>query len=119
MFKKIEYYLLWGALVAFQPAVFAEEAALEDPTRPVDYVRGQSASAAKKSVKSGSFSLDAIIVSGDYKVAIINEKIVKIGDSIGVKKVVSIDSDKVVLAQEKNQDLVLQVSYTPVKEASK
>ena len=113
-------YSYFGVFVFMcSQSVFAvEDVHLEDPTRPSDFINTKTNPEDKVHPKD-TFSLEAIVISDDYKAAIINEKILQVGDMIGSKKVVSIDEEKVILSQEKNKDLVLRLSNISVKEVSK
>jgi hypothetical protein len=104
-----------GIFLLLQEPVWAAGLNLQDPTQPVNY-RGNGR---EKFKKSGDFLLEAIIVSGDYKVVIIDGKILKVGDYLGTKKIVFIDETKVILRQEKEKDLILKRSNTSIKEVSK
>jgi len=111
-------YLCVFVFMFFQSALAVEDVHLEDPTRPSDFVNTKTNPEDKVRPKN-TFSLEAIVISDEYKVAIINEKILQVGDMIESKKVVSIDEEKVILSQEKNKDLVLRLSNISVKEVSK
>jgi len=61
--------------------------AQRDPTRPeIGTFTGR---------EGGPLRLDAVIVSSDHRVAIINDRIVKIGDEIDGNRILSIESNKV------------------------
>ncbi len=93
----------------------AEEPSLEDPTKPSDFVGAASRGGA---IDSDAMRLEAIIISGTHKVAVINQKIVEVGDRVGTKKIIAIEDYKVVLREGKNKDSVLLLFDTKVKEVS-
>lgn len=65
-----------------------------DPTRPPDaYLNRESQS----TTNTKSLTLNAIVISKSRRVAIIDGKTVKVGDTIQNKKVIKIESDHVYL----------------------
>ena len=76
------------AISAFGPALANE--LLRDPTRP--YTEAQL-----KAIASPRYVVNAIIVSPDRRVAIVNGQRVGIGGSVGNATVVSIEKDRLVL----------------------
>jgi MSHA biogenesis protein MshK len=83
---------------------FAE---LRDPTRPADYV--------DTGVESVSaLELNAVMISPNRKIAIINGQIVKIGDEVSGSKVTSIEQNYVEL-EGADTKMTLFLLTTPVK----
>lgn len=64
--------------------------ALRDPTRPYTAVEARAAGAPR-------FVVNAIIVSDDRRVAIVNGRRVGVGSSLSGAQVISIDKDQLVL----------------------
>lgn len=89
---------------------------LSDPTRPVEFEEPQTN--VHGSETGTHYVLTAVLISGNSKLAIINNKIVKVGDSLGQGKVKSIESNRVVL-EESNRKLVLHLFGGAIKEPSK
>ena len=106
-------FLFFFLFVGF--GVIAEEPSLEDPTKPSDFVGAASRGG---QVDSEDMRLEAIIISGTHKVAVINQKIVEVGDRVGTKKIIYKKKYKVVLREGKNKDSVLTLFDTKVKEVS-
>lgn len=71
---------------------FANEV-LQDPTRP--YVAG-----GRTMVASPNFTVNAIIVSSERRVAIVNGRRVGVGGLIDGAKVISIDKEKLILEKD-------------------
>ena len=62
-------------------------AALLDPTKPVDF-----------SAREGNgFVLSAIVIASDHRLAVINGKIVHVGDEVNGAKVTAINKDTVAI----------------------
>ena len=59
---------------------------LSDPTRPADYSAAVSVSQVKPK-KRDEFSLNAIRISDEDRSAIVNGRLVRVGDDIGTAKV--------------------------------
>ncbi len=76
------------------------DAGLPDPTRPADY---SVARVIKEDIsrQRTEFSVNAIRISGTDRSAIINGKIVRVGDDIGTAKVKAINTMEVVLNYER------------------
>jgi hypothetical protein len=81
----------FGLAVAFLPGMLQAEALLRDPTRPYVPVQNTPAS-------SPRFVVNAIIISPQRRVAIVNGHRVSVGSSIGGATVTAIDKDRLVLA---------------------
>ncbi len=77
-------------LFALTSVVSAEE--LRDPTRPHTYKAGRTVEGVP------SFSVNAIFVSDDRRLAIINGQRVRVGDSVSGATVVSIQKEQVTLS---------------------
>lgn len=76
------------------------DAGLPDPTRPADY---SEARAIVKSVpkKRAEFSVNAIRISDSDRSAIVNGRLVRIGDEVGQAQVIEINAVNVVLNFER------------------
>lgn len=66
-------------------------AALRDPTRPADYLQK------KEGVTTQTLQLNAVLISADRKIAVINGQYLGIGGEIAGNHVVDIQSDAVQL----------------------
>lgn len=77
-------------MLATVPGVSRAEEALRDPTRPY-------AAAERVTASSPRIVVNAIIVSDDRRVAIVNGRRVGIGSSIGSATVIAIEKDQLVL----------------------
>ncbi len=86
---------------------------LIDPTAPTNYTAESSTT--QKSVEIINYTLQAILISEDKKVAVINNNVVKIGDVVGEEEVKAIDSHKVTLVGAKGE-LELKLFENSVKE---
>ncbi len=105
------------ALFFYSPMAFSEPSAeLKDPTEPTNY--SSDVSRARTSESITSFVLDAVLISENNKIAVINNNIVKIGDVIGDEKVKSIDAYSVTLVGEQGE-VVLHLFGSPIKEPAK
>ena len=89
-------------------------AALSDPTLPQDYV--DESSLAKKSDHESLFTVSAILISENHKIAVINNHIVKIGDKLGDNEVKEIMDNEVKLIDQKKGILTLRLINKAVKE---
>ncbi len=79
----------------------SENQALSDPTKPSDFVGGSDVG---KVEKLGTLRLEAIIISDARRVAIINQKILVVGDTVGSKTLIAIDNNQVVLREGTGKD---------------
>lgn len=77
-------------ILATGPGLSRAEEALRDPTRPYSAAERGTAS-------SPRFVVNAIIVSDDRRVAIVNGRRVGVGSSIGKAEVIAIEKDQLVL----------------------
>lgn len=77
---------------------------LKDPTQPSNYEAPQG-----KEEAITHFTLEAVIISGNKKFAIINDKVFKIGDLLGTAKVKSIDTNQVILIDENGEKIILHL----------
>lgn len=103
----------YGALV------YAEVPLGRDPTEPSGFVNGQDAKGAKSaSEESSGLELGAVLISGDDKFAIINNKLVRVGDAVGSNKVKKIDAYHVTLVGETGET-VLELFGRSIKEPAK
>jgi MSHA biogenesis protein MshK len=78
MLKRIGIFALITLFLS--KAVYAE---LKDPTRPPGYINGTTTAIS-------TWELDAVIISKERTVAIINGEVVKVGDQIAGNRLVSI-----------------------------
>lgn len=88
----------------------------KDPTEPPNYSADISKARTTESITS--FVLDAVLISENTKLAVINNNIVKVGDVIGDEKVKSIDPYSVTLVGEQGE-VVLHLFGSPIKEPAK
>lgn len=95
-------------------SVYAE---LIDPTAPSNYV-AEARVLSKTSTGIQTYTLHAILVSNDKKIAIINDSIVKVGDVVGDNKVKSIEADKVTLIGSRGES-ELKLFENSMKEPAK
>ncbi len=91
----------------------AIDTTLEDPTKPSDFV-GLSVQGVPE--ESGDLRLEAIIISDTHKVAVINQKILEVGDTVGGKKIVAIEDSQVVLRERKKNDVILPLLSSKIKD---
>ena len=75
---------------------------LSDPTRPADYSVAISAKQVAPQ-KRTEFNLNAIRISNEDRSAIVNGRLVRVGDDIGTAKVREINKQDVVLDYERKQ----------------
>ncbi len=73
--------------ISYLPTAMA--VTIQDPTRPALFK--------EHTIDSGQLTLTAILISSDRKIAMINGKLLKIGDEVGGYKVNAIDSNTVQL----------------------
>lgn len=99
----------------FCGGVRAIDPALEDPTKPSDFV-GLSVQGVPE--ESGDLRLQAIIISGTHKVAVINQKILGVGDTVGGKKIIAIENSQIVLRENKKKDSILPLLNSKIKDES-
>ncbi len=86
---------------------------IRDPTEPPDF--HSEISLSSKTEWMISLVLDAVLISENRKLAIINNHIVTVGDAIGDKKVQSIDRYSVTLIGRQGE-VVLHLFGSPIKE---
>lgn len=91
-------------------------ATVKDPTAPANY-SGELLSSSQSETIS-HFVLEAIIVKDKDLLAIVNNKLVKVGDRIGDNVVKSIENNKVIIVGEQGE-IVLTLFGEPIKEPSK
>lgn len=101
--------------------VYADALVGRDPTEPFrvseEATKGATGTENEEKAATG-FVLGAVLISGNDKFAIINNKIVKVGDTIGTSKVKKIDSYQVTLVGETGET-ELQLFGRPIKEPAK
>ena len=103
--KKILWFLCF-----FGTAAYGE---LIDPTAPTNYTA--EASSSERTVEIVNYTLQAILISESNKIAVINDNVVKIGDTVGEEAVTAIDSHKVTLVGARGE-LELKLFENSVKE---
>lgn len=88
---------------------------LKDPTEPVRII-----SEAKKGVPRvvSNFVLNAVLISGSHRLAVINNRILKVGDTLGDAKIKSIEPYTVKLMGG-HREIVLHLFDSSIKEPSK
>ena len=107
-----ELVLVSLLLAALSASVAAEP--LQDPLRPPGV--GSKTAAHKATPRKMSWSLDAVLVSPQRSVAIINGQPLQLGGEIAGYRLVKIDSGSVVL-QKKQKKVVVRRSGTGLKKA--
>jgi hypothetical protein len=119
VYKHTQKIVLSTLIVLLAPWFFcagvsrAEEPLLEDPTKPSDFV-GSSFQGAE--AVSGDLRLEAIIISGTRKMAVINQKILEVGDRVGGKEIIAIEDAQVVLRENKKKDSILPLLNRKIKD---
>ena len=113
MFKRTNIILYVLLLLLGSTGICAE---IKDPTVPSNYISDTKSTATTEAITH--FVLDAVLISGNSKLAIINNNIVKVGDMIGDLKVKSIDTYSVTLIGAEGE-LVLHLFGSPIKEPAK
>lgn len=105
--------------LCFHSASLYAETVSRDPTEPVGFVSEADKNGKKsETAESSTLVLDAVLISGNDKFAIINNKLVKVGDLIGGSKVKQIEAYHVTLVGETGET-VLELFGHPIKEAAK
>ncbi len=89
-----------GVLLLFVAAVARTDAALPDPTRPADYSLTRLVIQDARKQKT-EFNVNAIRISDIDRSAIINGRIVRVGDEINTATVKEINAAEVVLDYER------------------
>ena len=105
--------MTFGILSLFGVPSYAE---LIDPTLPTNYAAGGTS--IQKTAEVVNFILKAVLISDDSRVAVINDSVVKVGDSIGDEKVKTIDTYKVTLVGASGE-LELKLFENAIKEPAK
>jgi hypothetical protein len=109
--------LLFILLCFYSGLVCAKELVSRDPTEPLRLEEDTLGKKNESEIDS-SLLLEAIFISGEDKFAIINNKLIKIGDVIGTSIVKAIDSYHVTLVGETGET-VLELFGRPIKEPVK
>lgn len=109
-------------LCFFGCVVCADASVGRDPTEPFSVseeegTKGATGTENGEKAATG-FVLGAVLISGNDKFAIINNKLVKVGDTIGTSKVKTIDAYHVTLVGETGET-ELQLFGRPIKEPAK
>jgi hypothetical protein len=100
-------------------SLYANAPAARDPTEPFGAGAEADATGKKNEEKfTTSYVLDAVLISGNDKFAIINNKLIKVGDTVGTSKVKKIDSYQVTLVGETGE-IVLELFGHPIKKPVK
>lgn len=97
----------------FMPALVLANAELPDPTRPATYVEANDEPVFvevfnENTKEQISWTLSAIRISDKDKTAIVNGKLVRVGDEINQAKVVEIQPQSVVIDHE-NKKLIVRL----------
>jgi len=108
--------LLGSALAHSAEAAKAAAVAARDPTQPSAYTA--EISQGKEGETGPQYVLEAIVSSGESKFAIINNKRVKVGDTLGNGKVKAIDAYSVTVVGDEGE-VVLHFFGRSVKEPAK
>jgi hypothetical protein len=97
--------------------VFGALSSSADPMRPP----GFGAVSTKKSYRSTQYNVSQILVAGNRKRAVINQKLVMLGDRVDGAKVARIDLDKVTLivAGKRKELAVNKASGLKIKRETK
>lgn len=93
-------YIKIFLVLCFSPCLAAN--GLSDPTRPADFYTG-TINIEYIPEETAEWSLKAIRITSDTRIAIINNKIVKEGDSIGPASVLEIKHGSVVLDYDRQR----------------
>lgn len=106
-------------LCLYGSALYADVVA-RDPTEPVSSFSEATGADGKEKEKKAATEhvLEATLMSGADKFAIINNKLVKVGDTVGTSKVKKIDSYHVTLVAETGET-VLALFGPPIKKSVK
>lgn len=105
----IQFYIITLFMVSNE--IKAED--LPDPTRPSTYVE-RSVFANDQIQGQPSWDLRAIKAGTQSRTAIINGKLVRVGEEVGSARVIEINSDSVVLLHQRSQ-IVLKLLADNVK----
>lgn len=121
MKKSLVYgYMILGLMTAIRPGFAAKElverepfiyndAGKRDPFWPLVSEGGVIIRYDETSLSASDMVLMGVMTGADNKnVAVINGKIVKEGDSVGLFKVICVDTDRVIL-DNGNEDITLQL----------
>jgi MSHA biogenesis protein MshK len=87
------------SLLCLLPGLALGAEGLKDPTMPGNF-RGQSTAAA-----SGGSQLKSIITSASGNYAVVGDRVLSVGDSIGSARIVAIGSDSIKLSDGKTLKL--------------
>lgn len=97
--------MLWlRVLILFTPCVAM---AYPDPTRPPDY---SQTSGSKSPLLPDALTLTAVFIYPSYRIAIINNRVLKPGDQIGQYTVTTIDTNTVELVGPQHGKEILSLS---------
>lgn len=116
MFRHYGLFIGFMALFIVSTFAYGDMAVSRDPTEPSNDVADISKARETQSITS--FFLEAILISGDNKLAIVNNHILKVGDVLGDSKIKSIDNYTVTLVGDEGE-VVLHLFGSPIKETSK
>ncbi len=99
----------------------AEVHGMADPTEPSDFVvkaEAEAGTGVGAIDESADLHLEAIIISGAHKVAVINQKIVEVGDKLGHQSIIKIEDYQVVLKEDKKKEYTLPLLKAKIKDAA-
>ena len=98
-------------LILLSLSTLSSAALLKDPTEPANLTP-------EVKLAETEFNLQAIVVSEKHSYAVINDKIMKVGDKLNDKRIKSINSYSVTLSNEK-EEVILVLFGRSIKEPAK
>ena len=103
--------LLWSAWLALDA-----KAQVPDPTQPASApgAQGETLGPAADTVVPGAARLTAIVISRERRVAVVDGRAVRVGDSVGTARVIDIEPLGVKLLGPEGE-IVLSIAAPPVK----
>ncbi|MCG8378306.1 MAG: hypothetical protein MI865_02400 [Proteobacteria bacterium] len=118
MSKEFKYFILFIFVLAY-PLKLVANTELPDPTRPADFefVDDEPVFFEEIEIKEDiQWTLSAIRISNKDKTAIINGKLVRVGDEIGLAKVLEIKPLSVIINHDNRKLIVRLINSHVVKE---
>lgn len=107
------------AIIISNSGTCAASERLRDPTEPANYAVIVSDDDSGNAIDpNDNIVLEAVVISGNKRLAIINDNILKVGDEIGDKEVMSIETHSVTLSDGIEEDMILRLSGKSIKETS-
>ncbi|MBT7951476.1 MAG: hypothetical protein HN764_07620 [Gammaproteobacteria bacterium] len=92
--------VIFTMFLLFSAITLRADVDLPDPTRPADYSVAVSVKQARPKTRA-EFNLNAVRISADDRSAIVNGRLVRVGDDIGTAKVKEINIQNIVLDYER------------------